>query len=174
VTADLDAARVMARITVLDGAMAELRNDISGLRDQRESAIEIEGTRQLAWQNADSLARAHATEVRSLRESARRLGDRTVDLAAALDAVVKARHDRQLGYWRDGWGRGEDRQSAEEALRADSVPDQLATKRLRNRAQEALPLRSGRMSRSGWRMRGMPRPTVRVRARRTRATASSI
>lgn len=91
--------------------------------------------REKSWQRADSEAREHQHAVNALRGEARRHVQATDRLETDLTDVRRARRDRQLSYWRQGWGA--DTETATEALRADGS-EQISVKRLRGRAQEAL------------------------------------
>jgi hypothetical protein len=120
---DEEAARLDARISACD-------RHTGSLSDEEETALE-------AWQAARLLASHHGHQVNAAKMAEER---ETRAVKDAEDKFKKSSTERDalhFPYWRDGWG--DTIEAAHRLLdEQDASVRRLTTKRLRNRAQEAL------------------------------------
>ncbi|WP_346052047.1 hypothetical protein [Amycolatopsis dongchuanensis] len=135
--AALERAKAAARLSELDAERARL----STLVEERVARADVLGAEEEAaftnWQAAHDLAQNHSTSV-ALAKSVADKANREFEMAKREQkSAQQALEDLRLPYWETGWGA-----TLEEAhdllSRQDEQTRRLTSKRLRNRAQEAL------------------------------------
>lgn len=136
-SATADQARAVADLEQLDAELKRLTalvagydQRIPGLRDAEQNAFSD-------WQEADVLVRTHDLQVTAAGNVVKQAKRSLSDAEDARKKALKALDDLHLSYWRDGWGDTVDAAHALLNEQEDQVK-RLTSKRLRNRAQEAL------------------------------------